>query len=51
MKLRVSVETSWVGAGEVEEIDIDGTETPEELEAIAKEIFCEYCSYWFEVIE
>lgn len=51
MKLRVSVETSWVGASEVEEIDINGTETPEELEAIAKEIFYGYCSYDFEVIE
>ncbi|MEG2376855.1 MAG: hypothetical protein RSC43_00705 [Clostridia bacterium] len=51
MKLRVSIETKWVGASEVEEVEIDDNATQEEIEETARELFFEYCSYWFEVIE
>lgn len=51
MKLRVSIETKWVGANEVEEIELDDNATQQDIEEAARELFFEYCSYGFEVIE
>lgn len=45
MKLIVTIETSWVGASETVEIELDGDETEEELEDMAKEEFSNYCNY------
>lgn len=48
MKLIVVIETNWVGASETVEIEIDGAETQEELEEIARGEFQNYCNYgWY----
>lgn len=45
MKLVITIETNWVGAYETVEIELDGDETEEELEGMAKEEFSNYCNY------
>ncbi|EKB7558733.1 hypothetical protein OOU56_004463 [Salmonella enterica] len=49
--LIVTIETAWVGALEVVEIELDGSETEEELEDMAKEEFGNYCNYGWRVEE
>lgn len=47
--LIVNIETAWVGASEVVEVEIDDDATQEEIEAIAKETFQDYCSYGYHI--
>lgn len=49
--LRVTIETAWVGASEVVEVEIDDNTPESEIEGIAKEEFQNYCNYGYEVID
>lgn len=48
--LRVTIETSWVGANEVVDIEIDDDATEEEIESAAHEEFLNYCSYGYHIV-
>lgn len=49
-KIRVDIETTWSGAGEVEFFEVEDDATEEEIAEQAHDIFQDYCSYgWSEV--
>lgn len=49
-KIRVDIETTWVGASEVEYFEVEDDATEEEIAEQAHDIFQQYCSYgWSEV--
>ncbi|MGF2052862.1 DUF7167 family protein [Enterococcus casseliflavus] len=49
-KIRVDIETTWSGAGEVEFFEVEDDATEEEIAEQAHDIFQGYCSYgWSEV--
>ncbi|HGH3558804.1 TPA: hypothetical protein ACJK1Q_004441 [Salmonella enterica subsp. enterica serovar Typhimurium] len=48
-RLIVTIETAWVGAAETVEVELEGDETEEEIEAIAKEEFQNYCNYGWRI--
>lgn len=50
-KLKVTIETAWVGASEEVEIELTGDESEAEIEEIANEEFSNYCSYGFTVVD
>lgn len=50
-KLIVTIETNWSGIGENVEVEIEGDETQEELEEIARDEFHNYCSYGWHVVD
>ncbi len=51
-KIRVDIETNWVGAKETEYFEVDDDATEEEIAEQAHDIFQQYCSYgWGEVEE
>lgn len=48
--VRVSIETSWVGANEVVDVELDDDATEEEIEAAAHEEFLNYCGYGYHIV-
>lgn len=48
--VRVSIETQWVGASEVVDIEFEDDATEEEIAAAAHEEFLNYCSYGYHVV-
>ena len=50
-KLIVTIETAWVGASETVEVELEGDETEEEIEEIAKQEFQNYCNYGWRIEE
>ncbi|EQA1694554.1 DUF7167 family protein [Enterobacter hormaechei] len=48
--VRVTIETSWVGANEVVDIEVDDDATEEEIADAAHEEFLNYCGYGYYVV-
>ena len=49
-KIRVDIETTWSGVGEVEYFEVEDDATEEDISEEAYEIFQQYCNYgWSEV--
>jgi hypothetical protein len=48
--VRVTIETSWVGAYEVVDIEVDDDATDEEIADAAHEEFLNYCGYGYHVV-
>ena len=48
--VRVTIETSWVGANEVVDIEVDDDATEEEIADAAHEEFLNYCGYGYHVV-
>ena len=49
-KIRVDIETTWSGVGEVEYFEVEDDATEEDIAEQAHEIFQQYCNYgWSEV--
>lgn len=49
-KIRVDIETNWVGAEETEYFEVEDDATDEEIAGEAREIFFNWCNYgWSEV--
>lgn len=51
MKILVNIETSWVGASEEVEVELDDDATEEEIEAAAHEEFLNYCNYGWSIVK
>ncbi|MFR3684207.1 MAG: hypothetical protein ACLTXM_04110 [Enterococcus sp.] len=50
-KFRVDIETFWAGINATDFFEVPDDATEEEIEADAKEIFMDYCSYGFSEVE
>ncbi|MGM0164957.1 DUF7167 family protein [Enterococcus sp. DIV1059_2] len=49
-KIRLDIETTWAGVGQVEFFEVEDNATAEEIAEEAQDIFSSYCSYgWSEV--
>lgn len=51
MKVRVTIETAWVGANEEVIIDVDDDYSEQDIADAAHGEFLNYCSYGYEVIK
>ncbi|WP_426607474.1 DUF7167 family protein [Pantoea anthophila] len=50
-RVRVNIETSWVGASEEVIIEVDDDATEQDIADAAHEEFLNYCSYGYDVID
>lgn len=51
MKIRVNIETAWVGASEEIIIELDDDASEQDIDDAAKEEFMNYCNYGFSVVD